>query len=114
MLGVVSGQLEAEICLHGCTDVGGPSGINAPAAVFILMLNNPVCGLPKALGIARPQQGVKQNIIRLERGVSFEFSAPVAFLVLRGEKELARGGRGSGYTSGQAVDLAEAKLWLGG
>ena len=77
------------------------------------MLNNPVGGLLEALGIAGAEQSVQQNVIGLERGVGFQFAAPVAILVLRGEKKLAGGAHGGGYTAGQTVDLAEAKLWCG-
>jgi hypothetical protein len=91
MVGIVSSQLQTEICLYRGTDVRGTCGVNTPAAILILMLNNPIRGLLKARGIARSQQRVEQNVIRLEGGIRFEFSAPIAFVVLRGEEELAGG-----------------------
>src|ERR1700688_4289438 len=99
MFSVVAGQLQAEISFHRRTDVRWPSSVNTPTAVFVLMSNDPVCGPLESLGIARPQQGVQQNVIRFKSGIGFEFAAPIAILVLRREKKLARGAdRGSNTT----------------
>ena len=78
------------------------------------MLDNPVGCLLEALGFTSAEQRVQQNVIRLERSVGFQFPAPIAILVLCGEQKLARGAHRGGYTAGQSVDLAKAKLWCGG
>jgi hypothetical protein len=78
------------------------------------MLDNPVRGFLEALGVAGSEQGVEQNVIRLEGGVGFEFAAPVAILVLCGEEKFAGGAHGGGYAAGQSVDSAKTKLRLGG
>src|SRR5712671_2616456 len=77
------------------------------------MLNNPVCGFLEALLITGSEQGVQQNVIRLQGGVGFEFAAPIASLVPRGEKKLARGTDRDADSISQTLDLAEAKLWSG-
>ena len=52
MVGGVAGKFQAEVCLHRRADVRRPAGVNAPAAVFVLMLQNVVRGLLKARRIA--------------------------------------------------------------
>ena len=89
MIGLVSRQLQAEISLDRCADIRWAAVINPPAAVFILMAENVVGALLKALRIAGAKQRVQQNVVGLERGVGFEFAAPVAVLVLLGEKPIA-------------------------
>src|SRR3984957_6517173 len=77
------------------------------------MPDNPIRRLLEAFRIACAQKSVEEDVIRLERSVGFEFAAPITFLVLRGEKNLAGAADGSGYTAEQAIDLAETKLWRG-
>jgi hypothetical protein len=43
---------------------------------------------------------MEQNVIRLEGSVGFEFAAPIAILMLGGEKKLAGGGHGGGHATG--------------
>ena len=74
------------------------------------MSNNPVCRLREALGIAGSQQGVQQNVIGLERGIGFEFAAPVAVRVLLREKKFPRRRNGSPDVAGEFFDFSEAKL----
>ena len=87
---MISRQLQPEVSLHRSADVRRPGGIDAPSAVFILMAQNPVRRLLKPLLIARPEQRVQQNVIRLEGGVGFEFAAPVSFFMLLREKIFPR------------------------
>ena len=47
---------------------------------------HPAARLLQRSGIARPQQRVHQDVFGFQRGVGFEFAAPVAFFVLNGEK----------------------------
>src|SRR5580658_6689201 len=77
------------------------------------MADNPVRSLAEALGVARTEESVEENVIGLEGGVGFEFAAPIAFVVLRGKEEFAGGTDGGGNTAEQAVDLAKTKLWCG-
>src|ERR1700731_3083714 len=113
MLRIKSCQLKSEICFYRCADIRRACGVNAPSTIFILMSNNPVCGFLKSLGITRPQQRVQQNVIGFKGSIGLKLSAPIPFLVLGREKQLASGARGSGHTPCQAIDFAETKLWLG-
>ena len=51
---------------------------------------------------------MKKNVIRLECGIRFQFAAPIAILVLGGEKEFAGGIDRCGHAASEAVDFAEA------
>src|SRR5580700_3599808 len=110
MIRLVSRELQSEIRLHRGADVRWTGGIDTPATVFVLMLNNPVRGFLEALGVARSEQRVQQNVIRLQGGVGFQFPAPIAIFMLGGEEKLAGGAHGGGYAAGQPVDLAKTKL----
>ena len=94
MIGGVAGQLQAEIGFHRRADVGGPGREDAPAAVFVLVLEDVVGGFLKALRIAGAEQRVQQDVIGFESGIGFELAAPVAVLVLLGEKIFAGGFEG--------------------
>jgi len=74
---------------------------------------NPVRRLLEALLIARPQQRVQQDVVGLQRGVGFQFAAPVALFVLLGEQPFARRRDGRAHAAGQFLNFAEAKLWGG-
>ena len=113
MIGGVSGELQAEISLDRGADVGRASDVDTPTAIFILMADNPVGGALKPLGVAGAEQGVEQNVIGFKRGIGFEFAAPVAIVVLGGEKKLASGGDGGADTAEEAVDFTETKLRRG-
>src|SRR5258708_29305812 len=113
MIGVISREFEAEVGFHRGADVGRAGGVNAPTAVLVLVLDDPVGGFLEAGGVAGPEQRVEENVVGFQRGVGFEFAAPVAIIVLRGEEELAGGtDRGTDSIS-QTLDLAKAKLWSG-
>src|ERR1700722_20658587 len=99
MAGIVPCEFETKVALYRRADVRGTCCVNTPAAVFVLMLNNPVGGLLKPLRISRSEKGVQQDVIRFESGVGFQFSAPITFLVLCGEKKLARGAHRDRNTS---------------
>ena len=98
MIGFVSGQLQAEVGFDRGADVRGTGGVDAPAAVFVLVAHDPVGGFLKAVGIAGAEQRVQQNVIGFERGIGFEFAAPVAFFVLLRKKKFASGGDGGADT----------------
>ena len=88
----------------------GPLGVDAPSAVFVLMLQNVARGLRHALRIARAQKHVQQDVIGFERGIGFQFAAPVAFFVLLGEQAVARAVDGGRHTADQIINLSEAQL----
>ena len=77
MIGRESRQLQPEVGLHRSADVGRTAGVNAPAAVFILVVQDVARGLVKAFLAARAQQGMQQDVIGFEGGVGFQFPAPV-------------------------------------
>jgi hypothetical protein len=76
------------------------------------MAQNPVRRFLKTLLIAGPEQRVEENVIRLERGISFELAAPVAFRVHLREKKLPRGRDRRPYAGAQFLNFPEAKLWV--
>ena len=87
MIDGVTCELEAEIALHRSADIRGTTGVNAPAAIFVLMLEYPVRGFPEALLIARAEQRVQQDVIGFEGGIGFQLAAPVAIFVLREKRD---------------------------
>ena len=74
------------------------------------MAQNPVRSLLKALLIAGPEQRVQQDVIGLERGIGFEFAAPVPFLVLLREEIFARRRDRGAHAAAQFLNFSEAKL----
>src|SRR5208337_4041621 len=109
-----SRQFQPEVSLHRSADVGRAAGVIAPAAVFILVVQDVTRGLVKALLAARAEQRMEQNVIGFEGGVGFQFSAPVTLFVLLREKILA--GRIDGYRdpASQVVNLSKSHLRHGG
>ena len=89
MICLVSSQLQAEVSLHRGADIGRPCGINTPAAIIVLVLQNVIGGLCKPLLIAAAEKGVQQNVIRLKGGIGFQFAAPVATFALLRKQPLA-------------------------
>jgi hypothetical protein len=113
MVSGVAGQLQPEICLHGGTNVRRSTGIDTPAAVFVLLLQNVIRGLAEALRIPRAQQCVQQNVIRFQRSVGLQFAAPVAFFVLLGKQVLACAINRGSHTAGKIVNSAKTQLGPG-
>ena len=85
MIGLVTRQLQAEICFDRRADVRRPAVVDRPAAVFILMAENVVGTFPQALLVTGAQKSVHQDVIGFERGVGFKFAAPIAILMLPGK-----------------------------
>ena len=77
------------------------------------MAQNPVGGFLKALRVSRTQQRVQQDVVRFERGIGLEFSAPVAFFVLLREKIFLGRRDGRADPAAQFLDFSEAKLGFG-
>jgi len=100
-----SRQLQPEVSLHRSADVGRAGGIDAPATVLILVIENVASGLVKTLLAARAEQRVEQNVIGFEGGIGFEFSAPVTLFVLLREKIVASRIDGDRDPALQVVDL---------
>ena len=88
MIGGIPRQFQSEIRFDRCADVRRAAGVDAPAAVFILMAQNPVRGLLKSFLISCAEQGVQQDVIGLESGIGFEFAAPVTVFVLFARREI--------------------------
>ena len=114
MIGGVAGQLQSKISFYGCTDVRGAGGEDAPAAVFVLVLEDIVRGFVKTLGIAGAEQRMQQDVIGFESGIGLELAAPVAVFVLLGEKLFAGRFERQTDAAGEAFNLAETKLWFRG
>src|SRR5580704_10138781 len=89
MIRCESSQLQPEISLHGSADVRRSAGVDAPAPILVLVVQNAARRLVKALLIAGAEQGMKQDVIGFEAGIGFQFAAPVTILVLLGEKIIA-------------------------
>jgi hypothetical protein len=77
------------------------------------MTQDVVGALLETFLIASSEQNVQQDVIGFESGIGFEFAAPVAVLVLLGEKPFARAVDGGSYAAGEIVNFAEAQLWSG-
>src|SRR5258708_24425816 len=58
MIRRISSQLQTEVCIDGGAIVRWAVGINRPAAVFVLMLQDPVRSFLEAIGVSRSQQRV--------------------------------------------------------
>src|SRR6266568_3632738 len=110
MLRCVSRQLQSEVRLHRSADIRRPRSIDAPPTVIVLMPQNPIRRLLKTLLISSPQQGVQQDVIRLQRRICFEFSAPIAFLVLLREEKLTCRCNCRTHAASEFLNFAEAKL----
>src|SRR5579872_1588202 len=113
MIGAIAGEFEAEVSLDRGADIRRSGFVDTPSAIIVLMANDPVGRLLKALGIAGAQQSVEQNVIGFEGSVGFEFAAPVAFVVERREKKLAGSANGGTDAGSETVDFAEAQLGSG-
>ena len=74
------------------------------------MVKNVLRGLVKAGLVSGSQQSVQQDVVRLERGVGFQLSAPIAFFVLLRKKIFARGVSGHGDAAAEIIDLAKTHL----
>ena len=105
-----SRQLQPEVSLHRSADVGRAGGIDAPATVLILVIENVASGLVKTLLAARAEQRVEQNVIGFEGGIGFEFSAPVTLFVLLREKIVASRIDSDRDPALQVVDLSKSHL----
>jgi hypothetical protein len=91
MIRSVSRQLQREIGFYRGANGRRPGRVSIPTTIFTLMLDNPVRRLAEALGVARPKQRMQQNVIGLERGIGFQFAAPISTFVLGREKKAAGG-----------------------
>src|SRR5205823_12841600 len=80
------------------------------SAIVILMLQNVARRFLESLAIARTQQGVQKDVIRFQRGIGFQFAAPVALFTLIRKQELARTINGGGDSAGQVINFAETQL----
>ena len=69
-------------------------------AVFVLVTDDVVAALLETLLIAGSEKRVQQDVIGFQRGVGFEFAAPVAFIVLLGKQAAACAIDGSRYPAG--------------
>ncbi len=96
LIGSIASQLQPEVALDRGADVRRSVRINPPASVLILMFHDVARRLGHALGIARSQKDVQENVVGFERGVGFQLAAPVAFFVLLGEEAIARAVNGGG------------------
>ena len=105
-----SSQFQSEIRLHRSADVRGPGGVDAPASIFILVVQDVASRLVKAFLAARAEQRMQQDVIGFEGGVGFQFSAPVTLVMLLREKILARCIDGYCDPASQVVDLSKSHL----
>src|SRR3954451_11783842 len=90
MISGVAGQLQAEVRLHRRTDVRRATFKNAPSTVLILMAKDPVRSFLESLLSSGSQKSVQTDVTGLKAGIGFEFSAPIPFLMLLGEKIIPR------------------------
>ena len=87
--------------------------INAPTAVRVLMLHDVERRFRHTLGITRSQKHVQNDVVSFERGIGFEFTAPVAFFVLLGEQTIACAINGRCHPDGQIINFSETHVWHG-
>src|SRR5712691_5369728 len=111
MIGLVPHQLQSEISFHRCADVRGPTVVDRPATVFILMTEDVVRALLKTFLVSCPQKRVHEDVIGFKRAVGFEFAAPVALFVLLREEPVARTVNSGGHAAGKVINFPEAELW---
>src|SRR6202051_1492724 len=106
-------QLQTEVGFDRSTDIAMPAGVNAPAPIFILVIQDVTRRLIKTSLVPRAEQRVKKDVIRFECRVGFKFSAPVTILVLLREQIFARGIDRNRDPAPQIVDLAKPHLRRG-
>src|SRR5208337_4331733 len=114
MIGRKSCQLQPEVSFHRSADVGRAGGVDAPAAVFVLVVQDVARGLVKALLAARSEQRMEQDVIGFEGGIGFQLATPVPFWVLLREKIFASRVDGYGDPAPQVVNLSKSHLRRGG
>src|SRR5215469_2499600 len=114
MVRLVASKLQPEIRLHGGADIRGPAGIDAPAAIGVLVLQDVARGFFEALLVDRAQQGVQDHVVGFERGVGFELATPIAVVVLPGEQKAAGCVGRSSDPAGYVIDFSESELGRGG
>ncbi len=88
IVGADAHELGREVALDGERDVAGTAGIDAPAAVFVLVAHHLGEGALEAAGIAALEQRVQKDVVGFEHGIGFELAAPVAVRMLLREKVL--------------------------
>src|SRR5205823_3869158 len=91
MVGLQSHQLQRKISFHRGADVGRAIFINWPAAIFILMAHDLRHRQFHAAAGAGAEKRVYGNVIGFQRGIGFQFAAPVAILMLKRKQAAARG-----------------------
>jgi hypothetical protein len=79
----------------------------------MLMLQYVIGSLLKALGITGSKQRVEQNVVGLERGIGFQFTAPIPLRVLLRKKESAGPIHGGSHAAREIVNFAETQLRSG-
>ena len=90
---IVSGdahELGGEVALDGERNVAGTAGINAPAAVVVLVAHHLSACAFEAAGIAGFEQSVEEDVVGLEHRVGLELAAPEALGMLLREQEFPR------------------------
>src|SRR5450631_717107 len=105
-----SSQLQPEVRFHRSADVGRPAGVDAPATVFILVIQDVASGLVKTGLVAGAEQRMEQDVIGFEGGIGFQFSAPVTLFVLLREEILARCIDSNCDPADQVVNLSKSHL----
>ena len=71
MIGRKSSQLQPKVGLHRGADVGRAASVNAPPAIFILMVQYVTSGLVEPSLIARTEQRVQQDVIGFKGRIGF-------------------------------------------
>ena len=82
-------KLAGKVALDGERDVAGTAGVDAPAAIGVLVAEDFGQGALHAGGIAAFEKHVQEDVVSLEHGVGFELAAPVAVRMLLAEDEIA-------------------------
>jgi hypothetical protein len=90
VVGADTHQLRRKVALDRERDVARTAGIDAPAAVFVLIAHHFSARAGEAAWVAALKQRVEKDVIGLEHRIAFELAAPVTFRMLLGEKKLAR------------------------
>ena len=89
-----AGELEREVSLHGGVHLGGTVGVDVPAAVSELAVEDVVHRLALPFRVHRVRPVVIRHHVGHERHVHDEFAQPVTFPVLDAEEILLRPLRG--------------------
>ena len=110
VIGGIARQLQSEIAFDRSADIGWAAEVDTPSAIFVLLLQNVARSFRHALRTAGAQKNVQDDVVGFERGIGFQFAAPVTIFVLLGKQAVAGAVNGRGHPADEIINFSETHL----